>query len=541
MPTLPPHMIASDFDAAIRRIEEVVGSDWVFTSDEEVALYRDAYSPLWGEAEERVASAAVAPISVEEIQAVVRIANEYRLPLYPISTGRNLTYGGSAPVYSGSVVLDLKRMNRILDVDERDKTCLVEPGVSYFDLYRHLRDNGIRLWIDTADPGWGGLIGNALDRGGGYTGVDYRDHFDAHCGMEVVLPNGELLRTGMGASTTSKTWQLFKYGMGPWVDGIFSQSNFGIVTKMGFWLMEEPEAALQVNVTVPRRRDVVPLVDVLHGLMCEHTIPSQTTVSSPIMNGSPDPDLVRLRSAGASDADWDRYAAAQGRSFWSSTFVFYGPRRVIDAQWAHTQERLAGIPGVGFDETARFTFPLGDEEVEAVRDKARLGIPSLNLFGSRNAPGAQPSEGHLDFSPMIPPRGEELIALADVTGKIYADMGMTPPFVGGLMFHPRTMICFHAVPTYRNAADNTRIRTLFENLVRGCAAQGWNVYRIHAHFQPLGMQTFDFNGGAIRRFHETLKDAIDPNGILSPGRYDIWPRHLRDSDGEGGSDGGSAA
>ena len=528
MPNPPPGLSERDFTTALGRIEEVVGREWLFTSDEDVALYRDAYSPLWGEDQERFASAAVAPISVEEIQAIVRIANEYRLPLYPISTGRNLTYGGSAPVYSGSVVLDLKRMNRILEVDERDKTCLVEPGVSYFDMYRHLRTNGIRLWIDTADPGWGGLVGNSLDRGGGYTGMDFRDHFDAHCGMEVVLPTGELVRTGMGANPQSKTWQLFKYGMGPWVDGIFSQSNFGIVTKMGFWLMEEPEAALQVSVSVPRRRDVVRLVDVLHSLMCEHTIPSQTTVGSPVMNGSADPELVRLRtSGGAADADWDRYAQAQGRPFWNASFVYYGARKVIAAQWEHTKDRLAGIAGVQFRETASYTFPLSDEQVEAVPDKARLGIPSLNLFGSRNAPGATPSEGHLDFSPMIPPRGEELIALADVTGKIYGDLGLTPSFVGGLMFHARTMICFHAVPTYRNAADNRRTRQLFETLVRACADNGWTIYRIHAHFQPLGMQMYGFNDGALHRLHETLKDAIDPNGIVSAGRYDIWPRHLR--------------
>jgi 4-cresol dehydrogenase (hydroxylating) len=318
--------------------------------------------------------------------------------------------------------------------------------------------------------------------------------------------------------------------MGPWVDGIFSQSNFGIVTKMGFWLMEEPEAALQVSVSVPRRRDVVPLLDVLHSLMCEHTIPSQTNVSSPVMNGAPDPELVRLRASGASDEEWDRYASAQGRPFWSSTFQYYGPRRVIDAQWAHTQERLSAIPGAQFQETARFAFPLSDDQVEAVADKARLGIPSLNLFGSRNAPGAQPSEGHLDFSPMLPPRGEELLALADATGKVYADMGLTPPFVSGMMYHPRAMICFHAVPTYRNAADNQRSRALFERLVQVCADNGWNVYRTHAHFQGLAMQTYDFNGGALGRLHLTLKDAIDPNGIISAGRYGIWPRHLRDGD-----------
>jgi 4-cresol dehydrogenase (hydroxylating) len=404
----------------------------------------------------------------------VKIANQRGLPLYPISTGRNLTYGGSAPPYSGSVVVDLKRMNRILDVSERDKTCLVEPGVSYFDMYRHLRTNKIRLWIDTADPGWGSLMGNALDRGGGYTGGDHRDHFDAHCGMEVVLPTGELVRTGMGANPKAKTWQLFKYGMGPWVDGIFSQSSFGIVTKMGFWLMEEPEAALQVTVSVPKRRDVVPLVDTLHSLLSSHTIPSQTNVASPIMNGAADPNLVKLRSSGgtASDADWDRYAATQNRPFWTAAFIYYGPPKVIAAQWEHTKDRLAGIAGVQFGETASYTFPLSDEQADAVPDKPRLGIPSLNLFSSRDAPGATPLEGHLDFSPMIAPRGEELIALSDVTGKVYADMGVTPPFVAGQMFHPRTMICFHAVPTFRNATDNRRTRALFETLVRSCADRG---------------------------------------------------------------------
>ncbi|HZF28270.1 MAG TPA: FAD-binding oxidoreductase [Gammaproteobacteria bacterium] len=528
MPKLPAGVSERDFQSAIKELEGIVGREWTFTSDEDVLLYRDGYSPLWGEAEERVASAAVAPTTVEQVQAIVKTANKYGVPLYPISTGRNLTYGGCAPTYSGSVVVDLKRMNRILNVSERDKTCLVEPGVSYFDMYRYLRTNKIKLWIDTADPGWGGLMGNALDRGGGYTGGDFRDHFDAHCGMEVVLPSGELVRTGMGANPNAKTWQLFKYGMGPWVDGIFSQSNFGVVTKMGFWLMEEPEAALQVSVTVPKRRDVVALVDGLHSLMCGHVIPSQTTVSSPIMNGSPNAELVKLRgSGGASDADWDKFATAQNRPFWSSSFVFYGPPKVIAAQWEHVKDKLGGIAGVQFRDVASYTFPLTDEQVEAVPDKARLGIPSLNLFGSRNSPDARPSEGHIDFSPMIAPHGEELIALSDATGKIYADLGMTPSGVGGLMFHPRTMICFHAVPTFRNAADNQKTRKLFETLVRTCADHGWPIYRIHAAFQPLGMQMFGFNDGALHKLHETLKDAIDPNGIVSVGRYGIWPKRLR--------------
>jgi len=69
----------------------------VFTSDDDVALYKDAYSPFWGEKEEILVSAAVAPSTAEEVSQVVRIANTFKIPIYPISTGKNLGYGGSAP------------------------------------------------------------------------------------------------------------------------------------------------------------------------------------------------------------------------------------------------------------------------------------------------------------------------------------------------------------------------------------------------------------------------------------------------------------
>ena len=225
---LPPGVSQADFAAAIAGFEAAVGKDWVFTSKEDTDLYRDAYSPFWGEAEEKLVSAAVAPDSVEQVQAVMRIANQHRIPIYPISTGKNLGYGGSAPVLSGSVVLDLKRMNRILEVDEKNAFVLVEPGVSYFDLYRHIQERGLKLWIDCPDPGWGSVIGNAVDRGGGYTDALYRNHFDAHCGMEVVLPNGELLRTGMGALPGAKTWQQYKSGYGPWFSRRVMISTRGI-------------------------------------------------------------------------------------------------------------------------------------------------------------------------------------------------------------------------------------------------------------------------------------------------------------------------
>ena len=117
MAVLPPGLDAAAFAAATARFADVVGADWVLTSDADLVPYRDHWSPVPLAEEELLPSAAVGPVTVEQVQGIVRIANEYRIPLYPISTGKNFAYGGPAPNLRGSVVVDLKRMNRILEVD----------------------------------------------------------------------------------------------------------------------------------------------------------------------------------------------------------------------------------------------------------------------------------------------------------------------------------------------------------------------------------------------------------------------------------------
>ncbi len=525
----PPGVSASDFAAAVMQWQAAVGKNWVFTSDEDLDLYKDAYSPHWGEPEDRVASAAVAPARVEEVQEVVRIANRFRIPIYPISTGRNLTYGGSAPVYSGSVVIDLKRMNRVLEVDERNACALVEPGVSYFDLFRHIREKKLKLWIDCPDPGWGSPVGNSLDHGAGYTGTPYRDHFDAHCGMEVVLANGELVRTGMGALPDAQTWQQFKYGMGPIVDGLFAQSNFGVVTKMGFWLMPEPEAALAVTASVSRYADFTPFCDTLIGLMYAGLVQSQTSISTPVLNGPLDPEFAeRLQSWNeARPAALEEYARRRGVPVWSAPFVFYGAEKVIRAQWEVVRERLGAIPGTRFTEEPVLRFPLSDEQVMRVADTARLGIPSLAYFASRRAPGQPPLEGHIDFSPVVPMRGEAILEALNVFGSLFAQMGIVP--LGGLplFYHTRTATIIYAIPTGRDAQTNRKAREAISKAIEAGAAHGWGEYRIHPAYMDKAMGVYSFNDHALLRLQEHLKDAIDPNGILSAGRYGIWPKHLR--------------
>ena len=92
------------------------------------------------------------------------------------------------------------------------------------------------------------------------------------CGMEVVLADGELMRTGMGAMPGNRSWHVYKRGLGPTPDQLFMQSNFGIVTKMGVWLMPYPEVYMPFWVRVWRTTTSAPLVDTLRRLMLDGTI-----------------------------------------------------------------------------------------------------------------------------------------------------------------------------------------------------------------------------------------------------------------------------
>ncbi|HZF14759.1 MAG TPA: FAD-binding oxidoreductase [Steroidobacteraceae bacterium] len=534
----PPGVSEADFAAALGQFEAAIGKSWVFTSDEDVDLYKDAYSPFWGEAEERRASAALAPDTVEQVQAIARIANRYRIPLYTISTGRNLGYGGSAPAATGSVVLDLKRMNRVLEVNENNAYALVEPGVSYFDLYRHIQERGLKVWIDVPDPGWGSPIGNALDRGGGYTTHQFRNHFDSHCGMEVVLANGELLRTGMGAMPGSQAWQQYKTGYGPWIDGIFSQSNFGIVTKMGFWLMPQPDAYLTGTVLVPRHADLVPLVEVLNYLENSHVCNGMSDLSSPAMEqpappGAPPPapEVVALinKAIAGNAGDLDAYGASKGLAAWSVTIKFYGPAKAIAAQWEYAKERFAAIPGTKFIDGELIRLPLTAEQRERLH-KVEFGIPNLSIFsmGARNANNPTPTDGHQWFSPIIPRSGAAVFEANKVFAAAGRDFGLpVPPYSIPFCFWERSFLFLFGFPVTHDAAKNQATRTAFRKLVEIAAEHGWGEYRTAPAYQDLIMGTYSFNNHALLRFHETLKDAVDPNGILSPGRYGIWPKHLR--------------
>jgi FAD/FMN-containing dehydrogenase len=520
---VPPGVSDADFATALTQFEAAVGKEWVFTSDEDMDLYRDSFSPYWHEAEDSVPSAAVAPDGLEQVQAVVKIANAHKIPLWTISTGKNLAYGGSAPRLSGSVVLDLKRMNRILEVNETNAYALVEPGVSYFDLYNYIQEHKLKVWIDPPDPGWGSPVGNSLERGGGRTPM--RDHWANHCGMEVVLANGEVMRTGMGAMPASKTWQQYRYGFGPYVDGMFSQSNFGIVTKMGVWLLPEPEAYRDGTVAVARHDDLVPFVETLAFLYNSQIVQGTSALDSPLLT-------YRVSKGGGvvdlpgdiSVAELERIGHEQNIPYWSAELHFYGPAKVVDLQWEYTKEKFSAIPGATFKEGRSYRFPVELKDSDDVLRQG-LGIPNLQVFGFLGK-----TQGHMDFSPIVPLSGEAVFEALKAFGDVYHEMGVPPQnqFISlPWAFFPRAFVFLFGFPIMHDVEFNKRSREVFRRLIKVSAEHGWGEYRTHIAYMDDVANVYSFNNHALWRFHETIKDALDPNGILSPGKQGIWPKAMR--------------
>jgi 4-cresol dehydrogenase (hydroxylating) len=537
---LPPGVSAESFASAIREFEAAVGRDWVFTSDEDLHPYRDHFSYIKDQPNELIPSAAVGPDTTEQVQAVVRTANKYKIPLYAISTGKNFAYGGPSPNVRGSVTVDLKRMNRVIEVDDKRHFAVVEPGVSYLDLYRYIQERGLKVWIDTPDPGWGSLVGNAMDHGIGYTMGFFRDHYGAHCGMEVVLPNGEVMRTGMGALPGSKSWHEYKHGYGPDPSGLFGQGNFGIVTKMGFRLMPQPEHWRNGLVTVPKRRDLIPLVDTVN-YITDSGLAGEPWYGSPLFALARDAQFLAAANA-FDEAALDRQAAAANLHSWQVELQFYGSEKTTLAQWEYAKELVErAVPGARFTDGESLRVPLTKEQIEKttgpyptnMRRNVTQGVPGLGVWymigRSEQDPNAW-NETHIGLFSLIARSGEAVLQaqkdFADIaqrigTPNLFPNALATPvnwyqfAFIMGNGFG---MSMGETSPEGKKRAVARLRQVLKEN-----AARGYGDYRAPPMLQDDVADQYSFNDFVLRRFHETLKDAIDPNGVLSPGRGGVWP------------------
>jgi len=513
---LPP----GSLDHAIRDMQAALGGANVIIDGPGMADHGDPFAPPgdWYRP-----GAVLLPSSVEEVQAILRIANQHRTPVWTTSQGRNKGYGGGAPRVSGSFALSLRRMNRVLDVDERNCVALVEPGVRFFDLYDHLRSIGSKLWMSVPDLGGGSVIGNALEHGVGYTPIG--DHFGQHCGMEVVLPDGDVLRTGMGGMGNPHNWLIYPHSCGPTWDGMFTQSNFGIVTKMGVALMNPPEVYAPGWFMLDNEAHFGTFLEVLRPLMINGTISNQPMIINAVCAASAFWDRKDFYTGqdAIPEEVIDRIAANKGFGRWVMRFVVQGDAPVVKHNRAKIEAAFATIPGasVVFEEFDGHKLP----EFENPHHRVQAGIPSMALDRMTRWYGGE-SGGHIGFSCAMPIAGPDGIAIRDLARRVLNEHCLD--YSAAIIVGRRSMI--HVALVVFDTSNETQARGAYaatKAMLQPAARLGYGEYRSHIDFMDEVAGLYDFNNNAQRRFAELIKDAVDPNGILSPGKQGIWPRGWR--------------
>jgi len=287
---------------------------------------------------------------------------------------------------------------------------------------------------------------------------------------------------------------------------------------------------------VRRHDDAIPFVRVLASLMYSNIVNCNFTVQSPAFLSPANPQKARLlgKADGGTAKEWDEYAASLGlQHFWETELRFYGPPKIMTAQWEYVKERFSAIGGVQFVEGATTQFPLTDAQISALPDVTAFGIPSLSAFSglARGAfsggRGGIQTRGHLDASPIVPISGEALLKAQRVFNAVFHEAGLPQGLGFAFNYHWRTFIVFQGLEVTNDRKHNAKIRAAYVKCAQVAADNGWGLYRAHAAFHDQVMGLSSFNDHALMRLQETLKDALDPNGILSAGRYGIWPRHLR--------------
>lgn len=223
-----------DKENILRNLEDIVGKDFVSNKSEDLFIY--SQDP--GASEPRPVDFVVMPQTVEEVQKIVKLANKEIIPLIPMGGGLTLS-GLILPVHKG-IVMDMKRMNKIIEINSLGRYAVLEAGVTTGSLVSYLKEHHPNLQAPLPDaPTSATVAGNVLIHGSGSLSQKYGHHANMINGLEVVLPTGEIAK--FGSCAISEYW--FSKAPIPDLIGLFTSSfgTMGIITKVSVKLYPNPK------------------------------------------------------------------------------------------------------------------------------------------------------------------------------------------------------------------------------------------------------------------------------------------------------------
>lgn len=525
-------------------LQNRLGGDGVRTEPGELAAYARSSSGT-----ETSPAAVACPASTAQVQAVAEVAQRHNLKLYPISRGRNWGYGDACAPTEGQVIVDLSRMNRIHEVNDKLSYAVIEPGVTQGQLHQYLQAHHPTLWPDVTGAGLGAsLVGNTLDRGFGHT--PYGDHSRHTCGMEVVLADGSVLRTGMWQYDHSTTAHVYPHGVGPSLDGLFQQSNFGIVTRIGLWLMPAPEAFCAFFAQPKGEAELAELVSRLAPLRQRGTLRSAVHIGN---------DLRIL--SGRIRYPWDRtngqtplpsdvrqqLRQEHGVTAWNAAGGLYGSaaevraakgmlkkalrgmrlRFVDDRKLAFADRLSSALGGVGLGrglaQQLRWLKPVyglmkgvpTDEPLWGVLWRVRDPVPGMPADAHEPPDPLTSSAGLMWVSPVLPATGQAAEDVRQILEPIYEKHGFEPLITFTLINERAMMAVSNVAFDRRDEQETGRAHACCNELYDRLIENGYIPYRAG----PSGQAKLADSSNPFWQVAGRIKQALDPQQIIAPGRY----------------------
>lgn len=532
--------LAMDFRTAMRGWQDRFGPSQV--DDGEQAVLR--YGPdTTGAA--RTLLGAIRVSTPEDVVEVMTSSDRIGVPVHPISTGKNWGYGSALPVSQECLLLDLSGLNRILDFDPELGVVTVEPGVTQAQLAAFLDAGSHPFLVPVTGAGPNaGLLSNALERGYGVT--PQVDHFAAVTDIEAVLADGSRYRSMLSEAAGPDLAKLFRWGIGPYTAGLFTQSGFGVVTRMSIALARRPEAVCVGLFGLPDDALLGPAVEAVRAIL--QRLPGVTGAIN-LMNrhrvlsmSAPYP----WDSLNALGVIPDEVLARMGREYqvmpWTGFCTLYGTRDVVRAAQREIRSRLSGLARRLLFVTPRRAQQLHalsrwlpgsvGQRLHAVSDTLRKSLElvsgrpnetALPLAYWRNRNGAGPAPrnpahdacGLIWYAPLVPMRAACAIRYAALVREVTTKHGLEPLItftsLSERVFDSTVPLLFDSQSP--NAA--AQARACYDELLRRGREAGFFPYRMPVDALPslsaLAPHATDFN--------DRLARALDPSRRLAPGRY----------------------
>ncbi len=512
----------------------VLGRERVLIDEAELSARSRATHPTRGRL-----LASLRPNQREQVAALLSIASRHRVPVYPSSCGKSWGLGSRTPPRD-AVLIDLGDLTRISNFNERQGSIEVEPGVTFAQLYDFLRAANSRFFLNvTGSTPHASVLANALERGDG--AGPYGERFAHVCNLEVSLATGEVLRTGFGnfqGENISGVASAYRWGVGPSLDGLFSQSNMGVVTRLCLWLRPLPRSLHVLHFGIKNPARLGKLCDGLAELRLDGTLDSSigiwndyrvVSACARFPTHTADPGQALSREALERMPEWP------GERWSATTAIYAASPQVGHARRLHVERTLAPlVDGMSVTEASGDAL-VGRELVHPTEPAFKFlqGIPHEHSLLSAywRKPIALPPPptrggaaldleadgcGLMWVCAALPFTGEHLVKAVRLAEQLLPEHGFEPLIVAlgqserALYFVP-LMVYDRDTP----GADE-RAQRCHDALYAGYAELGYLPYRVGSQSMAQLPTALDDRVATLQR----LKRALDPAGILAPGRYD---------------------